>query len=115
MKNRARQKKQNSLLPVLLIGAGALLIVVVLVLQMVQGSNAAPTNAQNIPEPGIQRVSLADSKAAFDQSAAVFLDVRDAGSYQVNHIPGAVNIPIDELEARTAELDPNQWILTYCT
>lgn len=115
MKNRARQKKQNTLLPVLLIGAGALLIVAVLILQMVQGNSAAPTNAQNIPEPGIQRVSLQDSKAAFDQKAAVFLDVRDTGSFQVNHIPGAVNIPIDELESRAGELDPNQWIITYCT
>ena len=63
----------------------------------------------------VVRVSLADSKAAFDAKTAVFLDVRDAGSYANAHIPGALNIPLNELEARLSELDPKAWIITYCT
>lgn len=34
----------------------------------------------------------------------VVLDVRDAGSYRRAHIPGAVNIPFNELEGRIPEL-----------
>lgn len=42
------------------------------------------------------------------------LDVRPADEFAVGHVPGAVNIPLDELEARLAELDPGQEIVAYC-
>lgn len=45
----------------------------------------------------------------------LFLDVRTAEAFQSGHIPGAINIPLAELESRISELDPNQWIITYCT
>jgi rhodanese-related sulfurtransferase len=61
------------------------------------------------------RVTLEESKAAYDSRAALFLDVRVADLYAASHIPGALSIPLDELEARFDELDPNQWIITYCT
>ena len=63
----------------------------------------------------VKRVSLVDAKAAFEAKSAVFLDVRDSGSYAINHIPGAVLIPIADLNARMGELDPNAWIIPYCT
>jgi 3-mercaptopyruvate sulfurtransferase SseA len=70
----------------------------------------------NIEAPQeVQRVTLEESKAAFDSEAAVFLDVRNESSYAASHIPGALSIPLEELEARIAELDPGQWIITYCT
>jgi hypothetical protein len=76
---------------------------------------AAPTTAAELPYPEIVRVSLGDAKAAFDLKQAVYLDVRDADSYASSHIPGAVSIPLNDLETRLKELDPNAWILTYCT
>lgn len=119
MPRKARTKKQNELLPVILIAVGALLVVFVLIWQVVQsarqGSLTSSPPAQNIPEPDIERVSLADAKAAYDSQSAVFLDVRDPVSYQAGHIAGSINIPLSELEARASELDPNQWIITYCT
>jgi rhodanese-related sulfurtransferase len=39
----------------------------------------------------------------------------DSAAYLENHIPGAVSIPLTELEARFGELDPKAWIITYCT
>jgi len=42
------------------------------------------------------------------------LDVRPADEYALGHVPGAVNIPLGELEARLAELDPSQEIVAYC-
>jgi len=42
------------------------------------------------------------------------LDVRPADEFAVGHLPGAVNIPLGELEARLAELDPAQEIVAYC-
>ncbi|MBP7686866.1 MAG: hypothetical protein KA765_03125 [Thermoflexales bacterium] len=76
---------------------------------------AAPTAPAELPYPEIVRVSLGDSKAAYDLKQAVYLDVRDADSFANSHIPGAVSIPLNDLEARWQELDPQAWILTYCT
>lgn len=81
--------------------------------------NGAPPAAQptpaEIPYPEIVRVGLGDAKAAYDLKQAVYVDVRDADSYASGHIPGALSIPLNNLEARLKELDPNAWILTYCT
>lgn len=67
------------------------------------------------PEPEIPRVNLAESKAAFDNGTAIFVDVRTASFYATSHIPGALSIPLADIEGRINELDPNQWIITYCT
>jgi 3-mercaptopyruvate sulfurtransferase SseA len=76
--------------------------------------SAPPLEAQ-IPESEIPRIPLEEAKAAFDSGAAVFVDVRSATSYEAAHIPGALSIPLADLEARLSELDPNKWIITYCT
>ena len=69
-----------------------------------------------VATPGeVQRVTPEEAKAAFDSGAAVFLDVRSHTIYLQSHIPGALSIPLAELKPRIAELDPAQWIITYCT
>ncbi|NIR31729.1 MAG: metalloregulator ArsR/SmtB family transcription factor [Gammaproteobacteria bacterium] len=42
------------------------------------------------------------------------LDVRPADEFTLGHLPGAINIPLQELEARLAELDPRQEVVAYC-
>ena len=42
------------------------------------------------------------------------LDVRPEDEFALGHVLGAVNIPLRELEARLAELDPSQEIVAYC-
>jgi rhodanese-related sulfurtransferase/DNA-binding transcriptional ArsR family regulator len=42
------------------------------------------------------------------------LDVRPQDEFALGHLPGAVNIPLREIEARLAELDPAQEIVAYC-
>lgn len=59
---------------------------------------AAPTAPAELPYPEIVRVGLGDSKAAYDLKQAVYLDVRDADSFANSHIPGAVSIPLNDLE-----------------
>lgn len=76
---------------------------------------APPIGEPQIPESEVPRVSLEEAKAALDGKTAVFLDVRAAGSYAASHIPGALSIPLNELEGRLDELDPADWIITYCT
>ena len=76
---------------------------------------AAPSDLRTGSYPEIQRVYLEQAKAAFDDRSAVFLDVRGAEFYAFSHIPGAVNIPLADLSTRLNELDPDQWIIPYCT
>jgi ArsR family transcriptional regulator len=42
------------------------------------------------------------------------LDVRPVDEFAMGHLPGAINIPLSELEERLAELDPTQEIIAYC-
>ena len=42
------------------------------------------------------------------------VDVRPEEEYVAGHLIGAINIPIDELEARLAELPPGREIVAYC-
>lgn len=42
------------------------------------------------------------------------LDVRPSVEFQAGHIPGAMNVPLDELEARLSELPEDREIVAYC-
>jgi len=44
----------------------------------------------------------------------VVLDVRPAEEYSAGHLPGAVNIPIHELEKRLKELPKRKEVIAYC-
>jgi rhodanese-related sulfurtransferase/DNA-binding transcriptional ArsR family regulator len=46
--------------------------------------------------------------------AVTVLDVRPEDEFALGHLPGAVNIPLRELEKRLSELDPAQEIVAYC-
>ena len=54
------------------------------------------------------------SLALLDLSRYQLLDVRPAGEYQYKHLPGALSIPVDELEHRLAELPKEKTIVAYC-
>ena len=109
---------RQTLLPIILITVGVLLIAVMVIWQTSLSKPGTPAAVQqnpNIPYPDVNRISLNEAKTAYDQKQALFVDVRDAASYQQGHIPGAINIPLDNLNSQLSELSPNQWIITYCT
>lgn len=111
-------RKKNSRTPILILIGGGLLLIVAAFMLIRQTPATAPIPEAAFEEetyPEIPRVSLEEAKTAFDLGSALFVDVRSAEAYQGNHISGAVNIPLGELESRLGELDPNQWIITYCT
>ena len=79
-----------------------------------------PTAAQvGLPrtEDEVPRISLEETLAAIQNGEAVVVDVRSAQAYQASHIPGAISIPLGEIETNPAglSLDKDQWIITYCT
>ncbi len=42
------------------------------------------------------------------------LDVRPSEEYEAGHIPGAINVPLDEIERHLASLPKEQEIIAYC-
>ena len=53
--------------------------------------------------------------AAYDLEQAVFIDTRGDPYFSQGHIPGAISMTEDEVLSRLSDLDPNAWIITYCT
>jgi rhodanese-related sulfurtransferase len=50
-----------------------------------------------------------------DQQAAQLVDVLPRLEYDEEHIPGAINLPLKELDASTArQLDASRPVITYC-
>lgn len=101
--------------PWMLIGGGVLLILAGVAWVALNPSSAPAMTPTPISIDQVMRVSLVDAKAAFDAGTAVFLDVRDSGTYNVSHIPGSLLIPISDLTNRLGELNPSSRIITYCT
>jgi sulfur-carrier protein adenylyltransferase/sulfurtransferase len=49
-----------------------------------------------------------------DDEAYSLVDVRQPGEYENGHLPGAILIPVGELDERVAELDPAKPTIVYC-
>ena len=62
----------------------------------------------------MEPVSRGELVARAQSGAVTVLDVRPRDEYALGHVPGALCVPLDELEARLAELDPVQPIVAYC-
>jgi len=52
--------------------------------------------------------------AAAPSDRPFLLDVRTETEYAAGHIPGAINIPVDELRNRLQELPRDREIAAYC-
>ncbi len=48
------------------------------------------------------------------EDSVTLLDVRAEPEYAVGHVPGALNIPLPEIEHRLAELPRDQEVIAYC-
>ncbi len=48
------------------------------------------------------------------ETAPVVIDVRTPEEYSAGHIPGAVNIPFDQVAQRIAEVDAPNGVALYC-
>ena len=66
------------------------------------------------PRPGPRNLTVEQTKQLMDSGAASLLDVRDPDEWVAGHIPGAVWIPLGELDRRLRELDPQRAWVVYC-
>ena len=62
----------------------------------------------------VEPVPAKELLARLRKGLVTVLDVRPEEEFAAGHIPGAVNIPIHELEKRLAELPKRREIVAYC-
>lgn len=61
----------------------------------------------------IKEISAQEAKLLHEKGLAVFLDVSPLQDFKKQHIVGAVNIPISNLEQELATLNHKNWIIVY--
>jgi ArsR family transcriptional regulator len=62
----------------------------------------------------LEPVAAKELLARLRQGNVVVLDVRPEDEYGLGHLPGALNIPLRQLEQRLAELPRKREIVAYC-
>ena len=68
-------------------------------------------------EAGFYNITVDELKARIDNKSGnnfIIVDIRDDESYAQGHIPGAINIPLNELGYRVFSLDKTKDIIVYC-
>ena len=63
----------------------------------------------------IKRISVEESKKAFDSGEGFFIDSRSNASYKREHIKDAINIPFADFESRYKEVPKDKKIIIYCS
>ena len=63
---------------------------------------------------GLQPVDREQLLAKVRDGAVTVLDVRPAEEFRAGHLPGALSIPLKELERRLADLPHDREIVAYC-
>jgi rhodanese-related sulfurtransferase len=61
-----------------------------------------------------EQISVDELRNRLRAGEVILLDVRPQVEYQAGHLPGAVSLPIDELEHRLNELPVGKQIVAYC-
>jgi len=95
---------------------GALIFISLLLLL---GSSIACAAELTPPLPGAPNYINIDVEKAHEliegnPEEIILLDVRTEGEYNAEYIPGAINIPLSDLENRIDELDSSKAIIVYC-
>ncbi|MDA0640992.1 MULTISPECIES: ArsR/SmtB family transcription factor [Nonomuraea] len=61
-----------------------------------------------------ETVTADELAARLADPATLVLDVRSPGAFAAGHVPGAVSVPLRELEERLGELPGGKEIIAYC-
>src|SRR5262245_2787226 len=63
---------------------------------------------------GAQPVAVDELLKLARSNKVVVLDTRPAGEYVAGHIPGAISVPVDEIQRRLKELTKSKEYVAYC-
>lgn len=76
----------------------------------------APTDTAAIADElsKARRISRDEAMRMVKQKKAVYVDVRSKDTWEMGHIPGALSIPLSEMNGRFKDFPPGKFIITYC-
>ncbi len=73
----------------------------------------AITDSRQRPQE-MESVSIDSLLDRLEEGAVVLLDIRDGDEFAQGHLPGAINIPLEQLADRVGELSRGTEVVAYC-
>lgn len=70
--------------------------------------------ADDDPNGALTTVSRDELLAGLKDGSVAVLDVRPEEEYRAGHLPNAINIPVEQMEAMLGELSKDREIVAYC-
>lgn len=77
-------------------------------------SSAAGGAAVEVTTESVGTVSVQQAHAQLQDDAAVMVDVREPAEIAEQAVPGTINIPLGELQARAGEIPTGKPVLVFC-
>ena len=80
--------------------------------------SAAPASDEHVQDPeeaAVVRVSPEELRQKTLRGEVTVIDVRAAADFQLGHLPGALHVPLANVEAQIAYLPKGKPIVAYCT
>lgn len=62
----------------------------------------------------MEPVTRADLAARMREGLVTVIDVRPPDEFALGHVPGAINLPLADLQSRLGEIDPAREVVAYC-
>jgi phage shock protein E len=87
-------------------------VVIAIVVGALAATVAYSENSESNDAPNIGAVELHAQRES--GTAPVVIDVRTPDEYALGHIPGALNIPFDQVAQRITEIESPQGVALYC-
>jgi hypothetical protein len=78
-------------------------------------AGASPVTVITPASVDANRITVAEAKKEFDAGTAVFVDVRAEAAYKMEHIKGALHIPLESLDANLGKLPKGKKLIIYCS
>ncbi|AUQ52460.1 regulatory protein SoxR (plasmid) [Phaeobacter inhibens] len=66
------------------------------------------------PRDDMEPVSRAELVMRMENDLVTVIDVRPPDEFELGHLPGAINVPVTELENYLVDLKPDHEIVAYC-
>jgi|SRR5918996_4222900 thiosulfate sulfurtransferase len=63
---------------------------------------------------GVRQISVSEAKTHLEDGSAVFVDIRDSGSYERGHIPGALPLNDGNVEEFLSQADKGKRTIVCC-
>jgi hypothetical protein len=73
-----------------------------------------PVNAGEQQLDSARRITREEAIKMVAAGKAVWVDVRGKDQYDIEHIKGAISMPVGEVIARHNELPKTKFLITYC-